>query len=364
MRIAQIAPLYESVPPCLYGGTERVVSWLTEELVRLGHDVTLFASGDSVTTARLVPACPSALRLDPQCKDPLAHHVLMMERVFGDAANFDLIHSHVDYIHFPLVRRTDVPCVTTLHGRLDISDLVPIYQTFREQPLVSISDSQRAPLLWANWQGTVPHGMPRNSLTFRRGEGKYLAFLGRVSPEKGVDEAINIACRSGIPLKIAAKVDPVDRAYYEQRIKPMLKCRLVEFIGEIGNDEKNAFLGDAAALLFPIQWPEPFGLVMIEALACGTPVVAYRSGSVPEVIQDGTAGFIVDDADGAVRAINKLSQIERRNCRKHFECHFSDERMSSDYLTIYQRLVRREPSALTVNHGVLSWTDLLPNTTT
>jgi glycosyltransferase involved in cell wall biosynthesis len=364
MRIAQIAPLYESVPPCLYGGTERVVSWLTEELVRLGHDVTLFASGDSVTTAHLVPGCPRALRLDPNCKDPLAHHVLMMERVFGDAANFDLIHSHVDYIHFPLVRRTDVPCVTTLHGRLDIPDLVPIYQTFREQPLVSISDLQRAPLPWANWQGTVPHGMPRHSLTFRKGEGKYLAFLGRVSPEKGLDEAIKIACRSGIPLKIAAKVDPVDRAYYEQWIKPMLKCPLVEFIGEIGNDEKNAFLGDAAALLFPIQWPEPFGLVMIEALACGTPVIAYRSGSVPEVIQDGTAGFIVDDVEGAVRAINKLSEIKRRNCRKHFERHFSDERMSSDYLTIYQRLVRREPSTLTLNRGVLSWTDLLPNTTT
>ncbi|MGB2602621.1 MAG: glycosyltransferase family 4 protein [Candidatus Sulfotelmatobacter sp.] len=364
MRIAQIAPLYESVPPCLYGGTERVVSWLTEELVRLGHEVTLFASGDSVTNARLLPACPRALRLDPNCKDPLAHHILMMERVFSEAADFDLIHSHVDYIHFPLVRRTDVPCVTTVHGRLDIPDLVPIYQTFREQPLVSISNSQRAPLPWANWQGTVLHGIPRQSLTFCQEEGKYLAFLGRVSPEKGLDEAIKISCRAGIPLKIAAKVDQADRAYYENRIKPMLKCRLVEHIGEIGNDEKNAFLGNAAALLFPINWPEPFGLVMIEALACGTPVIAYRSGSVPEIIKDGTTGFIVDDADGAVEAVSKLNHIDRRSCRQHFERHFSDERMAADYLTIYQRLIRRGPSALTVDHGVLSWTELLPNTTT
>jgi glycosyltransferase involved in cell wall biosynthesis len=364
MRIAQIAPLYESVPPCLYGGTERVVSWLTEELVRLGHDVTLFASGDSVTTARLVPACPSALRLDPQCTDSLARHILMMEKVYSEAASFDLIHSHVDYLPFPILRRVDVPCVTTLHGRLDIPDLVPIYRTFSEQPLVSISNSQRAPLPWANWHGTVLHGMPRESLTLGKGEGKYLAFLGRVSPEKGLDEAIKIACQAGIPLKIAAKVDPADRAYYENRIKPMLNCRLVEYIGEIGSDEKDAFLGNAAALLFPIQWPEPFGLVMIEALACGTPVIAYRSGSVPEVIEDGTAGFIVDNRDDAVEAIKKLDQIDRRLCRKYFEHHFSDERMARDYLTIYQRLVRGEPSALTVNHGVLSWTDLLPNTTT
>lgn len=340
------------------------MSWLTEELVRLGHDVSLFASGDSVTNARLVPACPGALRLDPHCKDPLARHILMMEQVFSEAASFDLIHCHVDYIHFPLVRRAEVPCVSTLHGRLDIPDLVHVYQTFREQPLVSISDSQRAPLPWANWQATVHHGMPRRSLTFRKGEGQYLAFLGRVSPEKGLDEAIKIACRAGIPLKIAAKIDQADRVYYENQIKPLLKCSLVEFIGEIGNDEKNAFLGNAAALLFPINWPEPFGLVMIEALACGTPVIAYRKGSVPEIIQDGSSGFVVDDAEGAVDAIHKLNQIDRRRCRKHFENHFTDERMAGDYVSIYQRLVRGEASGLTVSHGVLSWTDLLPNTTT
>ncbi len=364
MRIAQVAPLYESVPPVLYGGTERVVSWLTEALVRLGHDVTLFASGDSVTNARLVPVCARALRLDPGCKDSLAPHMLMTEQVFSHAAQFDLIHWHIDYIHFPLARRSDVPCLTTLHGRLDIPDLVPIYQTFREQPLVSISHSQRTPLAWANWQGTVHHGLPQKTLTFRSGEGKYLAFLGRVSPEKGLDEAIKIASRAGMPLKIAAKIDPVDRAYFEQEIKPLLKCSLVDFIGEIGHDEKNSFLGNAAALLFPINWPEPFGLVMIEALACGTPVIAYRRGSVPEIIKDGVVGFIVSDAEGAAQAVNKIDQIDRHRCRNYFERYFSDERMAAEYLTIYQRLLRKKPTALTIDDGVLSWTDLEPNTTT
>ncbi len=340
------------------------MSWLTEELVRLGHDVTLFASGDSVTNARLVPACPRALRLDSQSQDRLAHHVLMMEKVFNEAADFDLIHCHVDYIHFPLARRAEVPCVTTLHGRLDIPDLVPVYQTFREQPLVSISNSQRSPLPWANWQGTVPHGMPRHLLNLYEGQGKYLAFLGRVSPEKGLEDAIKIACRSGMPLKIAAKVDETDRVYFEARIKPLLKCRLVEFIGEIGNHEKNDFLGNAAALLFPINWPEPFGLVMIEALACGTPVIAYRSGSVPEVLEDGVAGFIVADVDSAVEALGRLSEIDRKQCRKHFERYFTDERMAGDYLAIYRRLAGAEPSAVTLNDGVLSWTNLVPNTTT
>lgn len=364
MRIAQVAPLYESVPPVLYGGTERVVSWLTEALVDLGHDVTLFASGDSVTNARLVPVCERALRLDADCKDSLAHHLLMVEHVFAHAAEFDLIHSHIDYIHFPLARRADVPCLTTLHGRLDIPDLVPVYQTFREQPLVSISHSQRAPLSWANWQGTVHHGMPQDMLTFGNGEGKYLAFLGRVSPEKGLDEAIKIACRAGIPLKIAAKIDPTDRLYFEQKIKPLLKCSLVEFIGEIGHDEKNAFLGNATALLFPIDWPEPFGLVMMEALACGTPVIAYRQGSVPEIIKDGVVGFIVSDAEAAADAVSKIGQIDRRRCRSYFERYFSDQRMAAEYLTIYQRLLRKKPAALTIDDGVLSWTDLAPNTTT
>ena len=364
MRIAQVAPLHESVPPVLYGGTERVVSWLTEELVRLGHDVTLFASGDSVTNARLVPVCPRALRLDSRCKDSVAHHVVMVEQVFREAANFDLIHFHVDYLHFSLSRRTSVACLTTLHGRLDIPDLVPLYQTFRDVPVVSISDAQRAPLPWANWQGTVHHGMPRQSLTMGKGEGQYLAFLGRVSPEKGLDEAIEIACRAGMPLRIAAKVDQADRAYYENRIKPLLNNNLIEFIGEIGHDQKNQFLGNAAALLFPIRWPEPFGLVMIEAMACGTPVVAYPYGSVPEVIEDGVTGFLVEDVASAVAAVKKLDTLNRLSCRKQFELQFSDARMASAYINIYEKLVRKEASALTLDDGALSWTDLIPNSTT
>jgi glycosyltransferase involved in cell wall biosynthesis len=364
MRIAQVAPLYESVPPVLYGGTERVVSWLTEELVRLGHDVTLFASGDSVTNARLVPVCPRALRLDAECQDPVAHHAIMTDYVFREVGNFDLIHFHLDYIHFPLARRSGVPCLTTQHGRLDIPDLVPVFQTFREMPLVSISDAQRKAVPWANWQGTVLHGMPRRLLKRKNGEGNYLAFLGRVSPEKGLEDAIEIAYRAGMLLKIAAKVDPADKEYFENKIKPLLKKGRVDFIGEIGHDEKNDFLGNAAAFLFPIQWPEPFGIVMIEALACGTPVIAYRRGSVPEVLDDGVTGFIVDDVDGAVDASEKLEQIDRRACRKHFERHFSDERMAAEYLAIYKKLVRKEPTTITLDDGVMSWTDLLPNTTT
>lgn len=342
MRIAQIAPLSESVPPVLYGGTERVVSWLTEELVRLGHEVTLFASGDSVTSARLVPACPRALRLNnSNLKDPLALHMAMLEQVFQQAADFDLLHFHVDYLHFSLSRRSNVPNLTTLHGRLDIPDLVPVYQTFLELPVISVSDAQRKPLPWANWQGTVHHGMPIQSLTYGGG-GQYLAFLGRVCPEKGVDEAIEIARRSGIPLKIAAKVDPVDVLYFENRIKPLLNNGLVEFIGEIRHDQKSAFLGKAAALLFPIQWPEPFGIVMIEALACGTPVIAYRHGSVPEIIVDGVTGFIVSDADAALDAVKKIGKIDRTTCRKHFEKHFSDTRMVRDYLAVYEKLIGAE----------------------
>ncbi len=368
MRIAQVAPLYESVPPRLYGGTERVVSWLTEELVRLGHEVTLFASGDSVTNAHLVPASCRALRLDRESIDPLAHHVLMVEQVFSAAANFDIIHFHLDFLHFPLSRRAEVACVTTLHGRLDISDLVPLYQHFRELPLVSISDAQRAPLPWVNWQGTVHHGMPRTSLTLGGvggGDGRYLAFLGRVSPEKGLDHAIEIAKRCGMLLKVAAKIDRADQAYFETEIRRMLDEPSVEFVGEIGNDEKAAFLGEAAALLFPINWPEPFGIVMIEAMACGTPVIAYPCGSVPEIITNRVTGFVVPDIDRAVEAVGKLGEIDRKECRKHFELNFSDERMAREYLGIYERLVRGKSPALTVEDGVLSWTDLAsPSSTT
>jgi len=365
MKIAQIAPLYESVPPRLYGGTERVVSWLTEKLVDLGHDVTLFASGDSVTTARLFPTCRKALRLDGNCVDPVAHHVLMMEEVFSRAADFDLIHSHVDYLHFPLIRREQIPSVSTLHGRLDLPDLVPLYKNFRDIPLVSISDAQREPLPWANWQGTVHHGLPPKSLKFYEGPGKYLAFLGRVSPEKGVDQAIEIAIRSGIHLKIAAKVDRTDRDYFENKIRPLLDNPLVEFMGEIGYSEKNEFLGNAAALLFPISWPEPFGLVMIEAMACGTPVIAHPVGSVPEIVRDGVSGFLVSDIDGAVAALNRISDIDRLECRHHFELHFTDERMALDYVNIYRRLVGTDSSPLAIDDGALNWIDLTsPSSTT
>ncbi len=356
MRIAQVAPLYESVPPKLYGGTERVVSSLTEELVRLGHDVTLFASGDSLTTARLVPACKKALRLDSSCVDQLAHHVVMLDQVFSEKENFDLIHFHVDYLHFPFSRRQQIAHVTTLHGRLDLPDLVPLYGHFRDIPVISISDAQRKPLPWANWQGTVHHGLPRESFSLGRGMGKYLAFLGRTSPEKGLDQAIEIAKRAEMPLKIAAKIDRVDVEYFETVIKPLLDHPLIEFIGEIGYPEKNVFLGNAAGLLFPINWREPFGLVMIEAMACGTPVIAYPLGSVPEVMQDRVTGFIVPDLEGAVKAVKRLGEIDRRKCRRHFEQHFNAERMAQDYLNIYQRLVRRESSSITVSDGGLSWT--------
>ena len=286
MRIAQVAPLFESVPPKYYGGTERVVSYLTEELVCQGHEVTLFASGDSVTKAHLVAACRRSLRLDKHCIDQLSHQVLMLEHVFQRAAEFDIVHFHVDYLHFPLSRREQLTHVTTLHGRLDIPDLVPLYHEFRDMPVVSISNCQREPLPWANWQATIYHGVPADTYQFRAEPGSYLAFLGRISPEKRVDRAIKIARQVQIPLKIAAKVDRVDKDYFEGVVEPLLRDSLIEFVGEIGDGEKDEFLGHAYALLFPIDWPEPFGLAMIEAMACGTPVIAYRSGAVPEVMEN------------------------------------------------------------------------------
>jgi glycosyltransferase involved in cell wall biosynthesis len=343
MRIAQVAPLYESVPPRGYGGTERVVSYLTEELVRQGHEVTLFASGDSVTTAHLMAQCPHALRLDARCVDQLAHHILMMERVFRHASQFDLIHWHIDYLHFPLSRRQATPHVTTLHGRLDIPDLVPLYQEFTDVPVISISHAQREPLPRLNWQGTVYHGLPAELYTFRPEPGTYLAFLGRISPEKRVDRSIAIARRLGMAIKIAAKVDPVDREYFEAVVAPLLREPLVEYVGEIGEGEKDAFLGQAAALLFPIDWPEPFGLVMAEAMACGTPVLAYRRGSVPEVVEDGVTGFIVRDLEEAVRAAERLPTLDRWRCRQRFEERFSAARMARDYLARYQGLVPGAP---------------------
>jgi glycosyltransferase involved in cell wall biosynthesis len=339
MRIAQVSPLYESVPPKYYGGTERVVSYLTEELVAQGHDVTLFASGDSVTKARLVAPCRRSLRLDKNCIDQLSHHLLMLEMVAQRAREFDIIHYHVDYLHFPLSRRLGRPQVTTLHGRLDIPDLVPLYREFRDMPVISISNAQREPLPFANWQGTVYHGLPLDLYTFRPEPGRYLAFLGRISPEKRLDRAIRIALRTGLELKIAAKVDRVDKEYFESVIKPLLKEPGIEYLGEIGEGEKDEFLGNALALLFPIDWPEPFGLVMIEALACGTPVIAYRRGSVPEVLEDGVTGFIVHGFEDAVRAVEEVHKIERARCRAVFEERFSARRMAQDYLAIYQNLL-------------------------
>jgi glycosyltransferase involved in cell wall biosynthesis len=340
MRIAQVSPLYESVPPQAYGGTERVVSHLTEELVAQGHDVTLFASGDSVTRARLIPCSDRSLRLDPACEDQLAHHVVMLERVARMAGEFDLIHYHIDYLHFPISRRLITRSITTLHGRLDIPDLVQVYQEFPAVPVVSISNAQRAPLPWINWQGTVYHGIRADLYRFHPGPGSYLAFVGRISPEKGVDRAIEIAQLAGIPLRIAAKVDRADEKYFAERIEPLLDDPLVELIGEIDDDSKNDFLGNAIATVFPIDWPEPFGLVMIESMACGTPVVAFRRGSVSEVMTDRVTGYVVDDVAGAVRAVDRIGGLDRAKCRAEFDRRFTADRMARDYLALYARLAR------------------------
>ena len=338
MKIAQVAPLYESVPPKFYGGTERVVSYLTEELVRMGHDVTLFASGDSLTGAKLISPCPESLRLNPACIDQLAHHVLMLEQVFHNFHNFDIIHFHIDYLHFPVSRRHRQPQLTTLHGRLDIPDLQPLYQEYTDMPVVSISDSQRSPLRGVNWQGTVYHGLPEDLFALHPEPDGYLAFLGRISPEKRVDRAIQIAIGSGLPLKIAAKVDRVDVDYFKETIEPLLDHPLVDYIGEIGDGDKQEFLGNASALLFPVDWPEPFGMVMIEAMACGTPVIAWRNGSVPEVITDGVDGFIVESIDEAIKTVHQLPILSRHVCRASFEQRFTARHMATGYLNIYQRL--------------------------
>ena len=342
MRIAQVAPLYESVPPKLYGGTERVVSYLTEELVKMGHEVILFASGDSETKARLVPICPNALRLDKNCKDYLIWHLYMLEEVFKRAQFFDIIHFHTEYLHLPLAGRHNVPFITTLHGRLDLPEYVPFFKKFENLPFVSISNAQRKPLSWLNWQATVYHGLPENLYKFYPKKGDYLAFLGRISPEKRPDRAIKIAEKFGMKLKIAAKVDKADEVYFREVIKPMLKSHWVEFIGEISEKEKNEFLGNAYALLFPIDWPEPFGLVMIEALACGTPVVAWRCGSVPEIIEDGKTGFIVESIEQAVIALDKVKNLDRKSCRESFEKRFTAKRMAEEYVRVYQKITSKE----------------------
>jgi len=348
MRIAQVAPLTEAIPPKLYGGTERVVYWLTEELVALGHDVTLFASGDSCTSAKLEATWPKALRLDGTVHDPNALHMVMLERVLRQAHKFDFLHFHLDYYPFSLFSRHSLPFVTTLHGRLDLPEHQPVFSTFSSVPVVSISDAQRQPVPQARWVGTIHHGLPENLLVPLKRKPEYFAFLGRIAPEKAVDRAIRIAQRCGIPLKIAAKVDKVDQAYFETEIKPLLDSPFVEFIGEIGDDQKAEFLSGAIALLVTIDWPEPFGLVMIEAMACGTPVIAFNRGSVPEVIEDGVTGFIVEDEAGAISAVARLPTLDRGKIRESFENRFTARRMAEDYVTVYQSLAEANRPRLRV----------------
>jgi glycosyltransferase involved in cell wall biosynthesis len=342
MKIAQIAPLMESVPPRLYGGTERIVSYLADELARLGHEVTLFASADSITAAELVGCASTALRLDGNVRDPIPYYMLMLDRVRKLAEEFDILHFHIDQFHFPLFRRMAHRTVTTLHGRQDAPDLKPLYLGFSEMPLVSISDDQRRPIANANFVATVHHGIPANLHTpIYNPRGGYVAFLGRISPEKRPDRAIAIARTLGIPLKIAAKVDKVDETYFREEIEPLLSDPGVEFIGEIDERSKTEFLGEALALLFPIDWPEPFGLVMIEAMACGTPVLAFRQGSVSEIIDQGVTGVIVDTMEEAARMLPRVIALDRRAVRRRFEQRFSSARMATDYVALYRSLLER-----------------------
>jgi glycosyltransferase involved in cell wall biosynthesis len=346
MRIAQIPPLYESIPPKLYGGTERVVSYLTEELVNQGHEVTLFGTKDSITTANLYPICDQAIRLNPDCRDAIAWHVYQLQLVLENANEFDIIHFHNDYLHFPFSSQGHYRHITTLHGRLDLPDLKPIYKKFHHIPVVSISNNQRRPLSDINWVSTVYHGLPKDMYQAGDGKGNYLAFLGRISPEKRPDRAIEIAKRTGIPLKIAAKVDKADEEYFQEKIKPLLEHPLIEFIGEIGDDQKEEFLGNALALLFPIDWPEPFGMVMIEALATGTPVIAFNHGSVPEIIEHGKTGFVVDNMEQAIDAVEKIHSLHRSICRQTFEHSFTSTVMAENYAALYEKICRKEGKIL------------------
>jgi len=342
MRIAQIAPLFEAVPPKLYGGTERVVYSLTEELVAMGHDVTLFASGDSITSAKLEPVWPQALRLDPNIRDWVSTYAILMEYVRQRCDAFDVLHFHVDYWPNSLFSRQEVPFVTTLHGRLDLPEFAAVYRMFPNAPLVSISNNQRTPVPDLGWAATVYHGMPQNLLTPQPG-GKqdYFAFLGRISPEKGIERAIRIAQACGVTLKVAAKVDKADQEYFDREVAPLLATGGVEFIGEINDAQKPAFLSGAKALLFAIDWPEPFGLVMIEAMACGCPVIAFRRGSVPEVMDDGITGFIVDNVEEAIVACGRLGELDRKKVRAQFDKRFTARRMADDYITVYEKLIAK-----------------------
>jgi len=338
LRIAQVAPLHESVPPRLYGGTERIVSYLTESLVDAGHDVTLFASGDSRTAAHLIACCGRALRL-AGCSEALGWNLAMIEQVARRAYEFDLVHFHIDYLHFSVSRREAYRHVTTMHGRLDLPDIVPVFRRFADMPVVSISDAQRRPLPDLAWQGTVYHGLPEELYRFEPRRGNYLAFLGRISPEKRLDRAIEIARRTGYRLRVAAKIDRADRDYFTDAIAPLMRQRHVEYLGEVDEPAKQELLGGALALVFPIDWPEPFGMVMVEALACGTPVIAYRGGSVSEVIDHGVTGFICDHLDHAVAAVSRVHELSRATCRRVFEARFTAERMTQEYVSIYQRLL-------------------------
>jgi glycosyltransferase involved in cell wall biosynthesis len=340
MKIAQVSPLFERVPPRAYGGTERVISYLTEELVRQGHEVTLFASGDSKTSARLVAPCSQSVRADTS-PAWLAYQMIQMDMVSELAHTFDVIHFHTEYVHLSVGRTLQAPYVATVHGRLDMPHLVPTYKYFSNWPLISISDSQRAPLPDVNWCATVYHGLPPNLYSLRSSCGTYFAFIGRISPEKRVDRAIEIARRCGMPLYIGAKVDKIDEPYFNERIKPLLHTGQVKFIGEVNQQEKQELLENAGALLFPIDWPEPFGLVMIEAFACGTPVIAYRHGSVPEIMEEGITGFVVTNQDDAVQAAQRIESIDRKRCREAFERRFTSARMTENYLQAYQRVMNR-----------------------
>ncbi len=341
MKIAQVSPLYECVPPTGYGGTERVVSYLTEELVSLGHEVTLFASGDSITRATLVPVVEKSIRDEAGKPAGLAYHMIEMDLVAQRAADFDVIHFHTDYLHFPMTRNLGRPHITTLHGRLDLPELIPLYRHFDQQPLISISDSQRTPLPWANWCATVQHGLPSTLYPFCAKPDDYFVYIGRISPEKRVDRAIEIACACATRLTIAAKIDHLDEPYFNEAIKPLLAHPLIDYIGEVNESQKRTLLSQARALLFPIDWPEPFGLVMIEAFACGTPVIAYRHGSVPEVMQDGVTGYIVDSQEQAILAARKIDELDRRRCHAVFAQRFTATRMAQDYCRIYWRMAGR-----------------------
>lgn len=340
MRIAQVAPLHESVPPKAYGGTERVVSYLTETLVDMGHEVTLFASGDSRTRAKLVPVVDKALRLHPARPDAVIWHTLMVDRVRDMSESFDVIHFHIDTVHLPMAVACPTPSLSTLHGRLDLPDLKPLFQRFSRHPLVSISDNQRAPIPGANWLGTVHHGLPTDLYHFHATPQDYFAFVGRISPEKRCDRAIEIALACNTPLRIAAKVDAVDKDYFEARIEPLLDHPLITFVGEIGDAEKDDFIGNARALLSPVDWPEPFGLVLIEALACGTPVVAYGCGAIPEIVEHGRTGFVVHNQQQAIAAAREIGLIDRRACRDAFERRFAAPVMARRYLELYRSLER------------------------